>query len=274
MQTVLGVFPMILALARGQRYWEHHFKPFTLVHLGVILAFVVFLISIVALRRCDDIALVSPRRRLVDKTIGWLALAAACFVQISTLWPSRFDYRTALPLHICDFVMFIAPLALILKYRPLRAIAYFWGLGLSSLAFIYPDLQYGPADFQFWVFWAGHLAILGPALYDVTARGFRPHAHDYRFAVIFSTIYLAIIFPIDARFHLNYGYVGRTFKGQRSPFDYLGPWPWRVPVMYVLAMLMMFLLYIPWAMFHRRSAQEAKCDTDSSQQNNSTAAAH
>src|SRR5208282_6174656 len=132
----------------GQDSWQHHFRPFGLVHLGIVLAFALFLSAIVALRRCDDVATVGPRRRKMDKAFGWVALAAACFVQVATLWPSRFDYRTALPLHICDLGMFISPLALILRYRPLRIISYFWGLGLSSLAFIYPDLHFGPADFQ------------------------------------------------------------------------------------------------------------------------------
>jgi hypothetical integral membrane protein (TIGR02206 family) len=242
----------------GFSSWPREFKPFTLVHLCVVLTFTVFLLAMVVLRRCDDVADMPPRRRLMDKTLGWLSLGAAVFVQISTLWPSRFDYRTALPLHICDVGMFIAPLALILRYRPLRAIAYFWGLGLSSLSFVYPDLRYGPATFQFWVFWTGHAAIMLPALYDITARGFRPHWRDWRLAIVFSTVYLLIMFPIDARFSLNYGYVGRTFKGERSPFDHLGAWPWRVPIMYLLAMVMMFLLYLPWALARKRSSRLAK----------------
>src|SRR5579872_6970138 len=175
--------------------WPHHFEPFTLTHLCVVVAFAIFVTLFVCIRRCEEIADDQPRRKRLDRAIGWVALAAACFVQIATLLPSRFDYRTALPLHICDFGMFIVPGALLLRWRSLRAMAYFWGLGLSSISFIYPDLHFGPADFQFWVFWAGHAAIIGPAIYDISARGFRPHWGDWLFAVKFSIVYVAIIFP-------------------------------------------------------------------------------
>ena len=239
-------------------FWKDHFHPFTITHLCVVIAFAILLTGIVCLRKCEDVADVPFRRRFVDKSLGWFALATACFVQIAALWPSRFDVRTSLPLHICDIGMFISPLALILRWRPLRAISYFWGLGLSSLAFIYPDLSFGVYDFQFWVFWAGHAATVGPALYDVTARGFRPHWKDWRFAVLISTAYVAIMFPLDAHYHFNYGYVGPTQQGQTTPFDKLGPWPWHVAAMYGIAMLVMLLLYLPRALWHRHSSDEAK----------------
>ena len=73
-----------------------------------------------------------------------MGLAAAIFVQVVTLWPSRFNIWTSLPLHVCDICMFVAPLSLLLGRRPLRAIAYFWGLGMSSLSFVFPDLRFGP----------------------------------------------------------------------------------------------------------------------------------
>ena len=132
---------------------------------------------------------------------------------------------------------------------------YFWGLGLSSLSFVYPDLHFGPADFQFWVFWAGHAAIIGPAIYDISARGFRPHWADWLFAVKFSIVYVAIIFPVDAFFHLNYGYVGKSYQGGRSPIDSVGPWPWRVPFMFICAMVIMVLLLLPWMIRRKNFTQ-------------------
>lgn len=235
--------------------WRNHFKPYTVTHLCVVVAFAVLVSAMIAMRRCDPIAEDQRKRRFVDKTIGWLALGMACFVQIATLWPSRFDYRTALPLHICDLGMFMAPGALLLRWRWLRDMAYFWGLGLSSLSFIYPDLSFGPAHFQFWVFWMGHAAVLTAALYDVLARSFRPHWGDWLFAVKFSTVYALYIFSLDAYFHLNYGYIGKSYNGQRSPVDFLGPWPWRVPLMYVMALVVMFLLLLPWLIGRKKFTQ-------------------
>ena len=234
--------------------WQHHFKPYSLTHLFVVLAFALLVAAIVAMRRSDEVAEVQPRRRWFDRSIGWLALATACFVQAATLWPSRFDYRTALPLHICDLGMFMAPGAMLLRWRGLRAMTYFWGLGLSSISFVYPDLYFGPANSQFWVFWAGHAAIIGPAIYDISARGFRPHWGDWLVAGS-SPLLCGDHVPDRRDVHLNYGYVGRSYEGQSFPVDSLGPWPWRVPLMFLAAMVVMLLLVIPWMVGRKRFTQ-------------------
>jgi hypothetical integral membrane protein (TIGR02206 family) len=234
--------------------WPHNFHPYSVTHLCVVAAFAAMVSAMIAMRRQEAVADDPPKRRLMDKSVGWMGLAAATFVQGATLWPTRFFYQTALPLHICDIVMFVAPLALLLRWRKLRSIAYFWGLGLSSLSFIWPDLHFGPVDFQFWVFWAGHATIVGTALYDVTGRGFRPTWVDWRTAVWFGIVYAAVIFPFDAIFHLNYGYIGRTYLGQMTPFDLLGPWPWRVPAMVLLAIAVMMMLLLPWVLTRKAAA--------------------
>lgn len=232
-------------------YWVHHFVLYGRTHLCVVLVFAAIVAVLATFRQINGIADVQPRRRIFDRTIGWVALCAALYVQAATLWPSRFDYRTALPLHICDIGMLVAPLALLLRLHSLRVITYFWGLGLSSISFIYPDLRFGVGDFQFWVFWLGHAVIVGCSLYDIFGRGFRPTWRDYVFIGWLSLAYVAIIFPIDALFHLNYGYVGQTYHGQRSPLDFLGPWPRRVPIMFALTMVVMLLLETPWLVSHK-----------------------
>jgi hypothetical integral membrane protein (TIGR02206 family) len=241
---------------KGNALWAHHFWPYSATHLCVVLAFMLLVTAMVLMRRYEGVADVPPRRRLMDKIAGWIGLGAALFVQVATLWPSRFAVQTALPLHICDLVMFAAPLALLLRWRRLRTIAYFWGLGLSSLSFIYPDLQFGPADFQFWVFWSGHATIIGTALYDFTARGFRPNWRDWRFAVGSTLLYAAVIFPIDAYWRLNYGYIGKGLQGRQTMADFLGPWPWRVGLMLVMAVLTMLLLLLPWAIGRKLGAPQ------------------
>jgi uncharacterized membrane protein YwaF len=57
-----------------------------------------------------------------------------------------------LPLHICGLNGVIAPLALLTLNRWLRATLYFWAFGLTSQAFIQPNLTTGPAVPVFWCF--------------------------------------------------------------------------------------------------------------------------
>jgi hypothetical integral membrane protein (TIGR02206 family) len=165
--------------------------------------------------------------------------------------PWRYEHHKALPLQICDLVGFLAPAALLTRWRPLRALLYFWGIGLSTQGFFQPDLREGPADLSFWAFWLGHMAIVGASMYDVFARGYRPTWADYGVACAAAAVYLAVILPVDLLFDFNYGYVGRGQPGQPSVVDFLGPWPGRVAIIAALAAVVMALLMLPWEVARR-----------------------
>ena len=129
-QVQKGKFRLKCICVKHQAYWAHHFRPYSAVHLCVVLSFALFAAIVIAMRRCDAVAEVQPKRRLMDKAVGWIGLAAALFVQTVTLCASRFSVQTALPLHICDIVMFVAPAALILRLRTASHDRLLLGIGL------------------------------------------------------------------------------------------------------------------------------------------------
>jgi hypothetical integral membrane protein (TIGR02206 family) len=175
-----------------------------------------------------------------------VALLTWAWVQTFGLLPWRYEAAKALPLQVCDLMGFLAPAALVTNWRALRALLYFWGIGLSSQGFFQPDLREGPADPSFWAFWLGHVSVVGLAAYDVFARGYRPTWRDYGVACAAAAAYLAVILPVDLLFGFNYGYVGRGQPGQPSVVDFLGPWPGRVAIIAALAAAVMALLVLPW----------------------------
>jgi len=154
---------------------------------------------------------------------------------------------------VCDVTTLCVPLALLGGRRMPRALLYFWGLGLSTQGVLTPDLQDGPGQVGFWMFWLAHFSVVGGALYDVIARGYRPTWHDYRRAVGIGLVYIALLFGLNMCLGVNYGYVGQAEPGQPTIVDVLGPWPWRVPVIVALAVAAMTLLMLPWEVArHRR----------------------
>lgn len=162
------------------------------------------------------------------------------------LLPVSFDPGRSLPIHICDIVALLTPLALIWRKRELIALLYFWGIGFSLQGLLTPDLQLGLQNPLFWLFWLDHATIVGAAIYMVIVHRFRPTRRDYRWAVRAGLVYLACVFPINAMFGFNYGYLGNSRPSQPSLIDWLGPWPWRVGLMVALAWLGMTLLLAPW----------------------------
>jgi hypothetical integral membrane protein (TIGR02206 family) len=218
------------------------FRPFTLMHGAVVLAFALLVTATVTLRRRRRD---TPAGEALDRRVGLLAAVAFVATNGWPLMPGNFRLDWSLPLHGCDLTTLCVPLALLTSWRPARALVYFWGLGLSTQGFITPDLQDGPARVGFWTFWLAHFFIIGGAFYDV-ARGYRPTWRDYRLALGTSLAYVALILPLDLALGVNYGYLGPATPDHPTIVDALGPWPWRVGIMFALAAGAMALLMVPW----------------------------
>ena len=180
----------------------------------------------------------------------WLGYQAYDFVTLG--W----DPGNTLPLQICDFVAVIAALVFVRPARRLQSLAYFWGIALSTQAFITPDLAGGPDSLSFWAFWLYHLFVVGAGVYVVAVQRFRPQWRDLQFAVLMGLVYCAVIFAIDAIFNLNYGYLGRGTPSRPTLIDVLGPWPLRSLFMVLLGVVAMTLLWLPWRYAARPSTLE------------------
>jgi hypothetical integral membrane protein (TIGR02206 family) len=226
------------------------FRPFSATHAVVLLAFAAMTAGLVIVRR----RLARPgsnRAAAFDRGLGVTAALVWLFTTLVQFFPRYYDRTSSLPLHVCDFTIIAVPFALLTDWRPARALAYFWGIGLSTQGLVTPDLDHGPATLRFWLFWLVHFVIVGGALYDVIARGYRPTWRDFLLATMASVAYVALILPFDLLTGLNYGYVGQSTPGQPSLVDAFGPWPGRVAVMVGLGIAVMAALAAPWELARR-----------------------
>jgi hypothetical integral membrane protein (TIGR02206 family) len=227
------------------------FQPFSLTHLIIfgILTAVCWQIISLGLRSRGT-------QRLDRAEKGFATIYLLLWIAFHGWWllPVNFDPARSLPLHICDIVAFLMPLALIWRKRILIALLYFWGIGFSGQGLLTPDLQLGLLSPIFWIFWFYHATIVGAAVYMVVVHRFRPTWRDYQWAVKAGLVYLVCVFPINAIFGFNYGYLGKSRPSQPSLIDWLGPWPWRVGIMVILSWLGMTLLFAPWEGFRHKTS--------------------
>lgn len=188
----------------------------------------------------------SSKRRRVEKAAGLYVLLVWMVDKGWSMMPQRFDPAHSLPIQFCDLTGLTAALVLLTRWRPLRVVLYFLGLGLSTQALITPDLSEGLHRLAFWLFWFLHGNLVIVAVYDLAVRGFRPRWRDYGLAVAVCAVYVIIVLPIDIVFHSNYGFVGPTKPTQPSIVDLLGPWPQRIVPIALLACAAMALMMLPW----------------------------
>jgi len=226
------------------------FVPFGVMHLvaAVVCATVTAAVAVVG-RHLRN----TPAERRVR--VGLAIVAIAFWVVHNAWWNwNGIDLYNGLPLQICDLAGFIAPLALLTLHPWPRAILYFWGFGLSVLAFVQPTVTVGPAHPHFWMFWSAHTIILGCAAYDVVAGGFRPGWSDFARNAVASASYLVAVVAINMLLGSNYGYVGNPPPERKVPalVEALGPWPDRVAIIAALSAVTFLLLLLPWLAVTRR----------------------
>lgn len=238
------------------------FEAFTPAHAAVAgAALTLILGSAVLGRRWRG----TPRERVLRGVWAWSTIAWQGIALVWWLLPANFDPGDSLPLHLCDLAAWVAPLALLTGDTRLRALLYFWGVGLSTQAFFTPTLDEGYDTYEFWLFWVGHLQIVGSAVYDAAVLGYRPtFAHWWKVGLVNIAVVLGVILAnqvlIPRAFGClptNYWYVGSELPTARTLLNALGPWPWRVVWLGLLAQTAQLLAWVPWGVLAARARSSA-----------------
>lgn len=247
------------------------FKPFGVVHVAMFLA----ILGVAALTARYRLRLPGEHaQRRFDRSLVWLGLIIVVVNQTAELLPARFQLNRSLPLHLCDVAGLIAPLAILTHHRVLRSMLYYWGIGLSTQAVFTPELQEGPIQFNFWVFWIPHAMIVVLAVYDLVVFRYRPGWKDYFIALATLAVFVAIIFPVNLWLGVNYVYVGRGMPGQTSVIDFLGPWPQRVLILVLGVILLLAMLTLPFVIAKRVQRRQASASDAGGPINPATGPSH
>ena len=185
----------------------------------------------------------------LDRNIAFIMGFIYALYNFYYFLPSRFNWETSLPLHVCDLLAPIAIISLLSNHRALRSILYFSATLLAGQAIATPVGLQDPATFRFWLFWILHAGIISISWYDVIVRNYRPKIFDLASVYAVNLIYILIILPINIMFDLNYGYIGASKPDETTIIDLLVDWPQRILLMIVIVSLAQCLMLLPWLVF-------------------------
>ena len=153
-----------------------------------------------------------------------------------------------LPFQLCDVATLTAGFALLTKRPLLCALTYFWGLAATMQALLTPAITVGFPEMPFIVFFVQHFAIVAAAFYLPLVDGWRPRQPLWKAPLEiygWSVIYLIFAMTVNKLLHTNFAFASRP-PDNPSLIDHLGPWPWYLVFMQILAVMLFYLLVLPF----------------------------
>lgn len=228
------------------------FELFHLPHLMALAAILLVALSMIGLRW--------RRNETLNRSFR-LSLAALLILQEITyhLWNIYIDEWTLqkmLPLHLCSAFVWLGAVMLITRNRSIYEFSFFLGLCGALQAVLTPDIaDYGFPHYRFFHVFISHGAIIIAALYMTIVEGYRPTWRSFGKVFLWLNVYAAIVFVINILIGSNYLYV-RHKPETASLLDVLGPWPIYIFVGEAVALVMFFILYLPFALSDWRTARK------------------
>jgi hypothetical integral membrane protein (TIGR02206 family) len=184
-------------------------------------------------------------RKWLGLFLGFLLLSYAIVLYVQQAVAHSLSWEYSLPLELCNLVLIACILSLFRPNPLLIEIAYFWGLGGVLQATVTPELASGFPSWDFVFFFWSHGVTLIAIIFLISGRGFRPRRGAVLRMMLALNIYGLSVGILDWATGWNYGFLCRK-PMTPSLFDVLGPWPWYLLSLEVIAAVTFSMLDLPW----------------------------
>lgn len=172
-----------------------------------------------------------------------------------------------LPMHLCDWVMIFVLVTFITKSPYAYEVTYFWGLGGTLQALLTPDLTLDYPSWAFILFFINHSAIIISIVYFTFVFRLRPYPSSIKRVFIWAQVYFVCAFITNLIFGTNYGFLMEK-PGQGSLLDILGPWPFYLISLEIMALISFFIYYTPFYLKDKFSKRKTASVIDRNRPNN------
>ena len=219
----------MIAVVSPTAYW-------TAVGLGAVLCAV----ACVAARHDPG-----PWRVVVARLIGTALAADIVAYTVGLVAARTWTAETSLPLALCNAGVVVAAIACWWRVPLLVELTYFIGLAGTLQAVLTPDLNVSFPHLVFFEYVVGHVGIVLAALFLVVGLRLRPRPGAAIRVFAIAAAYTTFVGLVDAVTGANYMFLRRP-PGEWTVLRLLGPWPWYVVSAAGVALVLLFLLDLPF----------------------------
>ena len=161
-----------------------------------------------------------------------------------------FRFPEALPLNLCDVMLWVTVAAAFTLNPVALEAAYYAGIAGMTQALLTPDLWAPLASYPTIYFFLAHGVAVATILTLVWGGLGTPRAGSWWKMLALLNAYAAVIGTFDAIFKTDYMYLCQKPAGS-SLLDYFGPWPYYLIPAELVAVVVFWLLSLP---FRRKPA--------------------
>ena len=161
--------------------------------------------------------------------------------------------QTHLPFHLCSIMVWTSLIMLLTKNYRIFEFAYFLGIAGAAQAVLTPEAGiYGFPHYRVFQTLTAHGSIVTAAIFMTVVEGYRPYWSSLKRVFLGGNLYLILVTGINILIGSNYLYTLHK-PNTASLMDFLGPWPWYLIFVELTAIVLCFLLYLPWILKDRKT---------------------
>ncbi len=185
------------------------------------------------------------RKSTIRYTLAIFLLASELSLYIWYLKTGVWDPVDSLPFQLCSISLFLSIIMLLTRNLFLFEITYFLGIGGAMQAMLTPELAYDFPQYRYFHFFLAHIAIILASLYMAWFENCRPTIKSMWKAFTALNVIAVVVFFINKATGGNYMFLARK-PINPSLIDFLGPYPWYILSLEIVALFMFFILYLPF----------------------------
>lgn len=186
-----------------------------------------------------------PYRRYIRITVGWTLLVSRLSLDFWYISTGQWFVHSSLPFELCSIASIVCAIMLLAKSKFLFEIFYFIAIGGAIQAILTPELVFGFPQYRYMQFFLDHTLLILAPLILISLYGFSLTFRSVIKSFIALNIIAAIVYGINVVIDANYMFL-RHKPSTASVIDFLGPYPYYILSLEIVAIIVFLMLYLPF----------------------------
>lgn len=190
----------------------------------------------------------------VKYTLLGFIIVGEIFFQLWYLLHDKWKLIINLPLQLCSISLYLCAFMLLTRNYKVFEVAFFVSMIGAIIAIITPELFFGMPHIRFFQFFIVHIAIILSCFYMVWIEGYKLTIKSAIKAFIVLNIIAGFVFIVNQMIGSNYMFLAKK-PSNASIIDFLGPYPWYILSLEVVALTLFILLFLTLNKFTSKENQ-------------------